>query len=81
MCVNPVSLYPMYLMKEIGETVLIPICLNVSNITLRGIIGQTLERIIRLVFMIRNLTEINRSLVSMFKLPDVSLSTKVLRGT
>ena len=35
LCVNPVSVNPT-LIKEIGETVLIPICLNASNITMRN---------------------------------------------
>ena len=37
-----------------------------------------LERVIRLIFIIRGLTEINQSLMSMFELSDVSLLFVIL---
>ena len=74
---NPASVIPTFT-KEIGDTVLIRIWLKMFDITLCRIIGHTFERITRLIFIIRDLIESNRSLMSMFVLPDVSLSTKDL---
>lgn len=77
MCTNPASVIFMF-MKEIDDIVLIPIWLKMFDITLCGIMGHTFERITRLIFIIRGLTESNRSLMSMFVLPDVSLSKDLL---